>query len=1315
MAELTYEITVDESGLIRGIRNARKNTDDLGSDMEKNANRGIAAFTRLEKVIAGTFTIGAIKSFIQDMIRVRGEFQQTEAAYRTMLGSKELADRLMAESVQLAAVTPFGLSEVTKATKQLLAYGESAGTVTETLRMLGNVAAGVGSAVGDIAYLYGTLRTQGRAYQNDINQFAGRGIPIYRELAKVLKINEDEVRSFVEAGKVGFPQIEQVFKNLTAQGGMFYNLMEEQSRTLTGQIANLEDAWDSMLNQLGERTQGVTGAAISGLIELVENYEKVLGVISALVSAYGSYRAALLLTMALEKLAILQRAGVTASFALQYAQLVLLQKAQAAYNAVLAAAPIAAYTALILALGAAIYSLTQTVNAAEEAESAIKKAREASEKTIASETRAIESQISVLQSSTATAEQKAAALTKLNGLTNGAVKGYSAEEIAAGKAKTAIDEYIKSVGKAIQAREAFAEYNRLGEEIDELNAKGIDALSWSEKLGQSLKNTFAPTSQGLTASEWWDGLFNNDSARKRIVDQVRDAKRTAQEEIKKQFGNIWNEAVTGVSNEQQTPTRRPRTVDVIEAEIKALKDKQSAESETSEQYKKFQREIIALEKELAAITGKINKETKKELSDRKKFLLELAKIEDEINRKSLTATEEKIQSERDRFAQLRREAATLGFGEGVAKRIDRAEAKAINDISYSEETDRLAKVLQRQQKMWEDYYVALDNVNENYARNKYEVDLDYERKLQDAIAPLMKKRLDGTISGVEEERLRSLVQLQDDFGQMQEQRDAERYARAYQAAMTHNQKLEAIEKEYRENVAALGAEATADQLAQLKLDRDAKISAETSAALTITSGWDKMYRALDRMGKRAVREYLKQVKDRVEAEFAAGKLTQDQFLDWQRRILDANERLASRDPFSALGASIRKYIKLLKDSNALETEKTDLLNQIASQASMAFSDANQVVGSLADGLETLGIGGEGLQETLGKVQDTLSGLSEVTQGLATGNPAAIISGAIKTLSSVLNLFNTRDKRLQKQIEGYQKALKALEYQYDQLQRKIDNSVGKSYYDDSEAAIANLQEQIRNLAAARDAESKKKKADKEAIQQYNDAIYSAEKAIEDINRAVSEQLLQTNFKQLSQNLADALLSAFEAGENGIKSMNSTFDDFIKSALANSLKLKLIEPLMKKMTDDLTAYMLENDQSVAGYDFSGWRSQLEKAGKDFNEALEDAYSELGLKKGDQNTAGLSGTIGRSITEDTANKWMGVQLNMYTISKSHFAEAQLQSKIMQSYLSIAQKNLDAALGIERNTAGTWNEVKNAVVYLSTIANNTKPGKGLRDLGVI
>ena len=200
----------------------------------------------------------------------------------------------MSELVDIAAKTPFDLQGVASSAKQMIAYGSSAENVGDELVMLGNVAAGVGSQLSEIAYLYGTLRTQGRAYAVDIRQFAGRGIPIYEELAKVLGVTKDEVSGLVKEGKVGFKEVEQAFKNMTSESGIYYNLMQEQSKSLTGQLSNLGDAWDTMLNEIGKDTQGIASAGISGLKGLIENYETVGKILIGLIATYGTYKTALI-------------------------------------------------------------------------------------------------------------------------------------------------------------------------------------------------------------------------------------------------------------------------------------------------------------------------------------------------------------------------------------------------------------------------------------------------------------------------------------------------------------------------------------------------------------------------------------------------------------------------------------------------------------------------------------------------------------------------------------------------------------------------------------------------------------------------------------------------------------------------------------------------------------------------------------------------------------------------------------------------------------------------------------------------------------
>lgn len=277
---------IDNSGLYAGLNAAEVRVDQFGDYVTK-AGKKIGTALGVGLGVAGLKELG------QEVINVRSQFQQLEIAFGTMLKSPERATKLMSELQTFAAQTPFGMESAATGAKQLIAYGSAADDVISELTMLGDVAAGTGQQIGDLVYLYGTLRMQGRAYQMDINQFAGRGIPIYKELANVLQINESQVRSFVEAGKVGFKEVEQAFKNMTSNGGMYGGLMSDLSKSWTGQIEELKDNVSVIFNEIGKASDGAFTTTMKGINLLVANYEKVGEVLVSLIATYGAYKAAI--------------------------------------------------------------------------------------------------------------------------------------------------------------------------------------------------------------------------------------------------------------------------------------------------------------------------------------------------------------------------------------------------------------------------------------------------------------------------------------------------------------------------------------------------------------------------------------------------------------------------------------------------------------------------------------------------------------------------------------------------------------------------------------------------------------------------------------------------------------------------------------------------------------------------------------------------------------------------------------------------------------------------------------------------------------
>ena len=286
--------TLDISEMQKNVQKYVQNIDMM-QDHTDTASQSVArSFSRMQAAGVAFLSIDMAKRLASEMVSVYGTFQQLEIKFTSMLQSGEKAQKLMGELVNFAATTPFDLKGVSQSATQLVAYGTAADDVIDRLTRLGNIAAGLSQPIGDLVYLYGTSMTQGKLMTQDLNQFAGRGVPIFEELAKVIGVNKDEIRDLAEQGKIGFDKLEKVVENLTNKGGMFYNLMEEQAKAVAGKISNIGDNIDVMFNEMGQASDGFINTALDGTAFLIEHYKEVGTVLGSLVALYGIHKAALI-------------------------------------------------------------------------------------------------------------------------------------------------------------------------------------------------------------------------------------------------------------------------------------------------------------------------------------------------------------------------------------------------------------------------------------------------------------------------------------------------------------------------------------------------------------------------------------------------------------------------------------------------------------------------------------------------------------------------------------------------------------------------------------------------------------------------------------------------------------------------------------------------------------------------------------------------------------------------------------------------------------------------------------------------------------
>lgn len=321
MPSLKFDAVIETGKVVSGfqdIQNAVHKTAAAVESEGKSIDDIINKIQNTANIAIGGWSIG---KFVSQMMQVRGQFQQTEMAFKTMLQSEEKAKDLMQQLINTAAITPFGVDDVTEGAKQLLAFNVAAKDVNDTLIRLGDVAAGMGVSLSEMVMLYGTTIAKGKMDTMDLYQFLNRGIPIADELAKVMGLDVNnaiaEVKEQLTAGKVTSDIFIKAMQNMTSEGSKFGGMMKAQSKTITGQISNIEDAIEQMFNELGRSQEGIINTGLDAVSTIVENWRKVGEVVMVAATAYGTYKAVLMAVSALQVLnnRILQQAVVEKTLA----------------------------------------------------------------------------------------------------------------------------------------------------------------------------------------------------------------------------------------------------------------------------------------------------------------------------------------------------------------------------------------------------------------------------------------------------------------------------------------------------------------------------------------------------------------------------------------------------------------------------------------------------------------------------------------------------------------------------------------------------------------------------------------------------------------------------------------------------------------------------------------------------------------------------------------------------------------------------------------------------------------------------------------
>lgn len=1338
MAGLHFDITGDNSNFLRKLREVETGVTNTSKEIEKNGLGIEDMFNKMTKAAAAFGAGFTAKELIQNIIQARGEIQQLEVAFTTMLGSGEKANVLMAQLIETAVKTPFELRDVADGARQLLAYGFAAEDVNQTLIRLGDIAAGLSIPLGDLIYVYGTTMTQGRLYTRDLIQFTTRGIPMIDELAKQLGVAKSEVQGLIEAGRVGFPEVQKVIESLTNEGGKFGGLMEAQSKTITGQISNIKDSFFIMLNDIGKANEGIINDALSGVSYLIGNYETVGKTLLEIVGTYGAYKAALITITALQKVysAVLAQSALNQSLAaasgitlsnaeaLAATRTKLLQVAQAALNKTLLANPYVAVAAAVAALGLGVYKLVTYQTEAEKAQERLNDEFGKTEVAALNEMSTLRELNRQLTEAKKWSDEWYAIKEKI-------VNGYS-------KYLSGIDEEIDKTGslagqyekleKAIRKSMAAQNYTNFAKQEEDIyNSVREKNLT---KVYDAFTKKYGDESGLKVYRNWLNWL---DSGRdipteiQRIFNDVStgwgESANTLLFEIRRQ-AEIRNKNLEEYRNKYfiPEPSFDSPTENIFTTEGKSI-------SQLEEEIKKAETSLASLKKALADGSG-----TKEAVDQQEAYIKSLQDTILEREKDLRVINEVKTQ-----ISKLEKEQGETVSGSkeynALQSRIDALRAKLPKTKSDKAAEDKQAKEQKEAEQKLVDELLELRKKNQEKEISLWEEGKDKKLKQINYYYEEQKKEIKKKEKELSE--LNKVAKIEpsklNENGLTTEQQEDIDTANRLNEKNKNKQTKEILDDEinamndylaaygnYYEKRNAIIAQGESRKLGKNEWEQKS-IDEETKRALSdldieankSTSAISKLF---DDMRQHTVAD-MRLIANEAERAF--------QFL--QSGEWDENKGLEfgmTKETFDTLRKSpeelerIRKGIDNVR--NSADQSETGF-NKLANGLKKVF-DAGSNTKKLQDGLEEIR---SGLSEVLSVAQflsdtfsnlgeafgsDTLSGIAEginvamdvlnsAMQGAEAGaifGPIGSAAGAAIGLVSSLasSIAKIHDAKNEKRIQKLQDQVDTLDRSYEELGKSIETAYGKSASSLIEDQNKLLEQQKVLIQNQIKEEQDKKNTDSDRIKEWENQIDEINNLISDNKEKAIDVIFGEDLKSAIDNFAEAYVDAWASGENRAKSAKDVVKQMMQQMVTESIKAAI------KSSNKMEEIRTKLQQFYADNVLSQWEQDyINNMAEQLQQEIDAQFGWADSLMGESSTTEQKSTAGgfETMSQDTATELNG-----------RFTALQLSGEEIKNQMISAVISLNSLLSVSTNSNSILNNILNQHVitnsYLEDIAKYTK-----------
>lgn len=1217
-------------------------------------NNGLSlSWGKMLGVIGG---VTALKQLGSEIVRVRGEFQSMQTAIETMVG-KDMANTLMPQIKEMAKISPLTLSDMVNAEKMMLGFNIQAEDTIRYLQALSDISMGNSVKFNSLTLAFSQMSAAGKLMGQDLNQMINAGFNPLQIIAEKTGKSIATLKDEMSKGAVSAKMVQQAFIDATSAGGKFYQMSENASKTINGQLSMMQDALDAAFNEMGQASEGVIMKGIQLTTSLIQNYETVGKVLVGLVSTYGIYRTAVMLaTVATSKHTI-------AEIALTNAR-VLARKAQMLLNAAMLTNPYVAVATVLAGLVATMWAFHDSSTEAEKAQKKLNERQEEAKEKAEEHKQKIDALIDSSRDIALADVQRGQSLAELRKEYPKIFEQYDLESIKLAD--------ILKLKQQIAEEDARRDGERQKQELSDINKQ----ITYYENLLKSLSGQkgvdgYVKKLKELRADRDAILLNNGKNISEQFISSLKDIDIS---EFDRYIAEL-ERRIEGKGNESRIKLRLPIDVkgslsDEALFEVKDIKTlidtaKSTKQTRIEEEKNKttYQQDLAAAKsdwkkakKEYEALL-KDQKATSKQVEEARLRLENADKAYKKLSGTSLNKQETEQEKEVAKGDKTFRR-AELNYGKELEKSVDEAEEAATESVIAMQEQ------MQAERDSMNRYLQEYGT----YQEKRLAIAQEYAEKIAEAggedtwQGKLLAKERDGIFADLDVEALKTTSAISGLFGDMTEKTLAE---------------LDRINKE---------------GTAALEFLKGGKWDSEKGISFGITKEqFDTISKSPDKLQaiSKALRDNKKYAEDL--------RLVYEKVADGLRGIFNAgNDKKKLKESLDDLQSGLNEIMQLgsfLSDSfsNLGDAFESDALSKVSDGINVAMDGLNSAM------------------------QGAQAGAMFGPIGAAAGAAIGLVSSLASSIAKI------HDEKNEKRIQRLQDQIDTLDVSYEKLSRSIEDAYSKnasSLIEDQNKLLEQqkilIQQQIKE-------EEDKKKTDDDRIKEWKQQIEEINDTIEENKEKAVDAIFGNDIQSAIEDFTDAYTDAWSGVESRAGAARDSVKQMMRDMVTESIKDMIkssgsMEQIRKKLQEFyadnvLTGWeqqyiynMAENVQKQIDEQFA-WADDLFKESQDESGSSRAFGTEMTQDQGAEISGRLTQVAESNYRIELANQQQTLAITELkgsissisnTLDKSYNLGDEVRTILAQSYMELR--------GINENTAAIVRPIQMMQRDISEIKDNTK-----------